>query len=29
MELGALRYVTKFNVTPKDIVATIRDILRG
>jgi len=29
MELGAIRYMTKYNFTPKDMVAAIRGVLGG
>jgi len=29
MELGAIRYLTKYNFTPKDMVAAIRGVLGG
>jgi len=29
MELGATRYMTKYNFTPKDMVAAIRGVLGG
>ena len=29
MELGAARYMTKYNMTPKEVVAAVRSLLEG
>ena len=29
MDLGALRYMTKYNMTPKDMVTAVRGLLGG